>query len=173
MVSKWCLVGCGSALIAGIVVGTIRANSLNNLQHARDQATIESHNRTISTLLKTQSKLDTVFITKYDTLKTIMRRWDTLRTIVDRVDTLVHIDTLRILIQAGDSMRQACTSTITACEVRFDNMKQLFTAESTQVAALSRELARAKVRSRLACTLGGGLTTRGFDTGVLCGIRIF
>lgn len=174
--------GWAYAAGAGLLVGAVAVWSLclsqRRAERAADQATIAAHAQTIAALQAQVGRLDTIYVERTKERIRTATRWDTVRTVVDRVDTLISVDTLRLVVATADTAIRACTLAVETCEQRTAALRSIISADSSQVRALSRELARAKIRSRLACTVGPSATVvagavRVGYVGASCGFRVF
>lgn len=169
---KWGIVVGVAVLLVGL--GWFVRGYRDDLQRADDRATIAQHEQTIKALQRQQRRVDSVYISDTVNLRSWRDRWDTLRLVTHTTDTLVSIDTLRLVVGVADSTIQACTTALGTCEERLAVRDQRIAVDSSTIRALSRSLARARVRSRLGCVAGPTLTPGGIDyVGVSCGIRVF
>lgn len=174
MTGKTFLLLLVGALLLGGFGGCYLAGQQARERAAADQATIASLEQSIATLNAQQARIDTVYAVQRDTLVRRLTRWDTVRSVERFTDTLVSVDTLRLVVQVADSAIQACTALVGTCEDQKALLRQRIALDSSALRSLSRELARARVRNRLGCTLGPGATTTGLDyLAVSCGVRIF
>lgn len=143
---------------------------------ASDQATLASLRLTVAELERQTARVDTVYRRQVDTLRVRLQRWDTVRTVVARVDTLlsVSVDTLRLVVAVADSTIAACSTALDTCEDRDRLRLARIAADSAALRALSRELARARVRSRLGCVVGPSAGLDGVTYAAIgCGVRIW
>ncbi len=175
----WAWTGLSGVAVGGAIFFFV-CQSQRRAERAADQATIAAQAVTIGDLQKRVIRLDTVYIQQTKDRIVTRQRWDTIATIVNRVDTLVHRDTLRLVVAVADSAIRACTVTVETCEQRTAALRQIVTADSGALRALSRELARAKIRNRLGCYAGGQLTASSVNpievragVGIGCGLRMF
>lgn len=160
--------------LLGFASGAFLVSQLALRQQAADHATLASHEATIASLRAQSARLDTVWLVKQDTFRLYRQRWDTLRTVERFTDTLIHRDTVRMVIAVADSTIRACTSLVETCEDQKAVLRSRVVAESTAVQALSRQLSRARIRSRLGCTVGPSVTEQGVSyIGASCGLRVF
>lgn len=176
------LKGWAWAALAGLVLGAGGAWTLCSrgraLEQAADHATIAAHETTIADLRARAARLDTVYTRDTVRLRSWRDRWDTLRLVTNRVDTLISIDTLRLVVRVADSTITACSDALGTCEERTAVLRSLVTADSSAIRALSRSLARAKIRSRLACVVGPSAlpvagTVKVGVVGASCGLQLF
>ena len=163
-----------AALLLG--AGTVGALSWHwrRLQAVADRTQIQAHEATIASLRTQVGRLDTVYVGRVDTLRLIRTRWDTLKSVLTTTDTVVRMDTLRLVVRVADSVIAACSAALETCDQRTARYRDWIQQDSLTIRALSRDLARARLRSRLGCTVGPGATTKGLDyVAVACGVRIF
>lgn len=140
---------------------------------AADAATLASYKQSLTALQAQAGKLDTLYVHQRDTLRVLRTRWDTVRLATHTTDTLVSVDTLRMVVAVADSTINACSVALTTCDQRTAVLRSILAVDSGAIRALSRDLARAKLRSRLACVVGGAGTAKGFGLGGACGVRLW
>lgn len=173
----------GTMLLAAVLSGVaahVRATHQEALRQARDEATMASYRTTVeqlrSRLAAAQQayRRDTVQLTRW------LVNWDSVRALakaqsrVDSVPVPVPFEVVRTVVETADSTIAACRSVIQSCETIRGVLEARVEADSATLQALSRSLARAKVRSRFGCVVGPTASLRGIDyAGVSCGVRVF
>ena len=166
----WAAVIAAVVLIAaGYALSAVPASQ----RAAADAATLAGYRHSVAALEAQAGRLDTLYVRQMDTLKVMRTRWDTVRLATHTTDTLVSVDTLRLVVAVADSTINACTAALTTCDQRTAVLRSILAVDSGAIRALSRDLARAKMRGRLACVAGGAATAKGFGLGGACGLRLF
>ena len=158
-------VGAVVLIAAGYSLSAVPASQ----RAAADAATLAGYRHSVAALEAQAGRLDTLYIRQMDTLKVMRTRWDTVRLATHTTDTL----TLRLVVAVADSTINACAAALTTCDQRTAVLRSILAVDSGAIRALSRDLARAKMRGRLACVAGGAATAKGFGLGGACGLRLF
>lgn len=161
------------ALVGAVALGYVGRAQLDGKRAAADQATIRGHEATIAALNTQIGRKDTVFRIQRDTFLIRRQRWDTVKTVDTVTVRQVSIDTLRLVVRVADSTIAACSLALTTCEERTALLRERIAVDSGTIRALSREVARARIRSRLACAAGPTVTPKGVTLGASCGVRLF
>ena len=162
----WAAVIAAVVLIAaGYALSAVPASQ----RAAADAATLAGYRHSVAALEAQAGRLDTLYIRQMDTLKVMRTRWDTVRLATHTVS----VDTLRLIVAVADSTINACAAALTTCDQRTAVLRGILAVDSAAIRALSRDLARAKMRGRLACVAGGAGTAKGFGLGGACGLRLF
>lgn len=180
--------------LAGLVAGALttwlfcidrehREAELDKVIRTQTALTTEHLRQDLAYALKTKGHVDSIFTVKY------LPRWQTRDSLIhDTVYAKVGTDSTPIpvvplwqvqrVIGLADSTINACQVSRFACESQVKLLTDLTRADSTQLRALSRELARKSIRNRISCTVGPAAALIGNDPkvayiAIACGLRVF
>jgi hypothetical protein len=155
---------------------------------AADTATRATYEATIADLRSRAARIDTVWrvrdsivtkrVVNWDSVSAWANVWARALSKTDSVPVEVVREVIRTVTASGDSTVAACTALQSTCAEQRAALTAIVAADSSVIRALSRSLARAKWRSRVACTAGPGAAVVGSAVrvsygAVVCGLRVF
>lgn len=130
---------------------------------------IESRMLVIAALAKQKARVDTVKAKSKAVYVPVKATWDSL--------TVVLGDKIRLdpVLLIADSTIKACDRVLHDCENQVATRDTLLAQQGTVIWAQDSviHMLERRKNSRLACVVGGGAATRGFDAGFFCGVRPF
>lgn len=129
-------------MLGAAAYGAVSLYGAANQRIGRLQSQIAVRDSTIAVLQQSKRKIDSVYVTKTDTLRIVRHRTDSLlrldTLLIHRTDTLtrIRIDTVRQLVERE---RIACDAVVLTCEQKVATRDSIISLQELQLKALGRK----------------------------------